>query len=143
MINSFLQAISLLLLRVGFGVMMLAGHGLPKLLHFGTLLAEFPDPIGLGRSFSLVLAIFAEFFCSVLIVLGIATRLAAIPLVITMLIALALVHAADPWQSKELAAVYLVAFTVILISGGGTFALDHLLWRWRKRHAAMARGSST
>jgi putative oxidoreductase len=126
MINSWCNAIGLLLLRVTFGTMMLAGHGLDKLLHFSSKAGSFPDPIGLGGPAALGMATFAEFFCSALLILGLATRAAAIPLVITMLVAVTVVHGEDPWARKELAAAYLGAFTTILITGGGPFALDRI-----------------
>jgi len=129
MINSWTQALGLLILRVSFGTAMLAGHGLDKLLRYKDHSKSFPSLIGLGGTLELSLAIFAEFFCAVLLILGIGTRLAVIPLMITMLVALTMYHAQDPWGKKELAALYLSAFTVILICGGGGFSLDRVLWR--------------
>ncbi|SFI82409.1 putative oxidoreductase [Planctomicrobium piriforme] len=124
MINAWLQSIGLLILRVSFGTMMLAGHGLDKLLHFGQKSGTFPDPLGISSIFSLGLATFAEFFCSILVILGLGTRFAAIPLVVTMLVAAVNHHAADEWKVKEPAVAYLVAFVVILITGSGPFGLD-------------------
>jgi len=132
MINSWVQSLGLLILRVSFGTMMLAGHGLPKLLEFSSRASSFPDLIGVGSYFSLVLAIAAEFFCSVLLILGIGTRLAVLPLIVTMLVAATMFHGADPWAKKELAVCYLSAFIVIFICGGGGISLDRLLWRWMR-----------
>ena len=78
------SAIGLLILRVCLGCMMLFGHGWGKLLNFSEYAEKFPDPIGLGVTVSLILAIFAEFVCSILVVLGLATRLAVIPLIDTV-----------------------------------------------------------
>jgi putative oxidoreductase len=133
MLNSLLQSLALLLLRISLGCLMLGGHGIDKLLHFRERASAFPNPIGLGSFLSLCLAIFAEFFCSILLILGIATRLAVIPLVVTMLVALVLVHGGDPWQKKELAALYLTGFLAILIAGPGPFALDRWLWKWKQK----------
>ena len=60
-------------------------HGIPKLqrLLSGEEI-KFADPYGLGPEVSFVLVIFAEFLCSILVALGLATRLAVIPLMITM-----------------------------------------------------------
>src|SRR5690606_10514678 len=78
---------TLLIVRIGVSVLMFT-HGIPKLMKlFGEGEIQFADPIGLGVEFSFILAIFAEFFCSVLIVIGFATRLATIPIIITMLVA--------------------------------------------------------
>ncbi|WP_437190689.1 DoxX family protein [Planctomicrobium sp. SH527] len=128
MLNSMVNSIGLLVLRVSFGMMMLAAHGYGKLMGFSNLAGTFPDPLGIGSStISLILAIFAEFFCSVLIVLGLFTRLAAIPLIVTMLVAITVVHGDDPWAKKELAVAYLAAFTTILITGSGPLGLDRFL----------------
>lgn len=108
---------------------MLAGHGLDKLLHFREYLPRFKSLLGLGSTVELTLAIFAEFFCSVLLILGIGTRLASIPLIVTMLVALTIAHANDPWKVKELSALYLCAFVALLLCGGGGLSLDRLLWR--------------
>lgn len=120
-------SLGLLLLRVLSGVFMLT-HGVGKL---GALLGpgpiQFPDPIGLGAATSLVLAVFAEFLCSILLILGLGTRLAAIPLLITMLVAGLIVHAADPFAGKELALLYAVAFAAIALLGPGRYSIDNLL----------------
>lgn len=129
MINSWGQSLGLLFLRVSFGTAMLAGHGLDKLLHFKDYLPRFKSLLGLGSSVELTLAIFAEFFCSVLLILGIGTRLAVIPLIVTMLVAMTIAHAKDPWAVKEMAALYLFAFVTILLCGGGGISLDRFIWR--------------
>ncbi|MCB0322772.1 MAG: DoxX family protein [Bdellovibrionales bacterium] len=128
-----LQDAGLLVLRVGTGLLMLAGHGFGKLISFSEASATFPDPLGVGPVVSMALAIGAEFFCSLLIVVGLFTRFAAVPLLITMLVAALVVHADDPWQRKELAVVYLVPFVCLLLSGAGRFSLDAAMLRRLKR----------
>ncbi len=122
-----LQSIGLLILRVGAGGLLFAGHGLDKLLSFGAKAALFPDPLGVGPHASLALATFAEAVCSLLVVLGVATRLSALPPLITMLVAAFVVHAGDPWVKKELALTYAVPFLTLLFTGGGRLSLDSLL----------------
>jgi putative oxidoreductase len=82
---------------------------------------------------SLTLSVFAEVICAVLLVLGLATRLAAIPLIINMAVAYFIVHAQDPFQVKELALVFLLIFTILLITGSGKYALDHYLLKRKKK----------
>jgi putative oxidoreductase len=115
-----------LILRVAFGGLMLV-HGIPKLIGFAEMAGQFPDPLGMGSGLSLVLAIGAEVGCSLLLILGLGTRFAAIPLAITMAVALFVVHAADPWKVKELAAVYLCVYVSLVFTGPGQFSLDHLI----------------
>jgi len=118
--------IALLWLRVSLGGIMLFSHGLPKLLSFSEKAATWADPIGVGPQASLALAIFAEVFCSAAVIFGVMTRWAAIPLVITMLVAAGIVHADDPWQKKELAVLMGIGFSTLMIAGGGAFSVDRM-----------------
>jgi putative oxidoreductase len=119
----------LLILRLGISGLMLS-HGLLKL---DTLLAggdiKFADPIGIGAPASLCLAVFAEVFCSFLVILGLATRLAVLPLIATMLIAVFIVHAKDAINIKEPALHYLLVYFFLFFSGAGAFSLDKLINR--------------
>jgi putative oxidoreductase len=118
--------LSLLLIRLGFGGLLMT-HGWPKLVGFSEYAAKFPDPIGLGSQVALGLTVFAEFFCSALVVIGLATRLASIPVVICMSVVVFVIHGADPLAKQEMGLMYLVAFLAILISGPGRYSIDGLL----------------
>ncbi len=115
-----------LILRVQTGAMMLT-HGLPKLLNFADRMDKFPDPLGVGSTTSLGLVVFAEVFCSILLLLGIKVRWAVIPLMITMLVAVFVMHGDDPFKRKELGLMYLGCYLVLLLLGGGKFGLGTLL----------------
>ena len=118
-------SLGLLLVRLGAGGMMLAGHGWAKLASFGEMADRFPDPLGLGSpTASLALAIFSEFFCAAALVVGFATRFAAVPLAVTMLVAAFAIHADDPWAKKELALLYAVPFITLVFTGAGKFSVD-------------------
>lgn len=120
----------LLILRIGVAVLMLT-HGFPKLITlFGSEEITFANPIGLGQTTSFVLNVFAEFICSILILLGLGTRLASVVLIINMATAFFIVHADDPFKVKELAGVYLLIYIVLLIMGAGKYALDYY---WLKK----------
>src|SRR6202000_3208085 len=73
----------LLIIRVVFGIM-LCVHGWQKLANFTDMAPKFYDPLHVTPTVSLALTVFAEFFCSALVVLGLFTRLAAIPVVFLM-----------------------------------------------------------
>lgn len=124
--------LGLLLLRVGFGGIMLLIHGMGKAFSFGQLALVFPDPLHIGSTASLALACFAEVLCAAFVMLGLATRLAVIPLIINMSVAIIMVHAGDGGAKKELAVVYLIAFVTIGISGPGRLSLDSA-FGWFKR----------
>ena len=124
--NDPFKDLALLVIRLGAGGMMLT-HGIPKI---GRLLGEgpvkFADPFGLGPEISLIMAIFAEVICAVLIMVGFKTRLASIPLIITMLTAAFYAHWDDPFGKKELPLLYICVFLAILAFGAGKYALDQL-----------------
>ena len=115
--------VGLLFLRITVGLTMLIAHGWPKLANFTVISTKFPDPIGLGSQVSLALAVFSEVFCSVAIIAGIFTRWAAIPLLITMLVAFFLVHGGDPWKVRELSFMYGLVYIMFIICGGGKYSV--------------------
>ena len=123
MINSKDSSLALTVLRVGVSALMLV-HGIPKISRLFESPIEFPDPIGLGPTISLILTLIGEVVAPVLIIIGWKTRLAAVPALITMLVAAFIVHGSDPYQKKEMAILYALCFLVILIGGPGKFALD-------------------
>lgn len=115
-----------LMLRLGAGGTMFWQHGWPKLMAFGDKVDSFADPFGLGSAFSLVLLLIAEVLCSALVVLGLWTRAAVIPLIIAMAVVVFMVKGDAAFAEKELAAVYLVAFITLLFTGSGRFAVDRI-----------------
>ena len=121
--------ILVLVLRVAVAAFMIT-HGGPKL---STLLAggeiHFGDPLGLGPSLSLGLVVFAEFFCSLLIGIGLGTRLAAIPLMIAMLVAAFISHGPDPFRQKEIALLYFLIYLSLLVIGSRKYSFDYLMTR--------------
>ncbi len=124
-----LSSIGLLILRLFTGGCMLLAHGWGKLTGFGDLSSKFPDPIGLGSTPSLALAVFAEVFCAIAIMLGLFTRAAAIPLLITMLVAAFVIHGDDPFQKKEFALLYAAPFLMLIFTGAGSLSIDAKLKR--------------
>lgn len=121
--------VALFILRVGAACLLMT-HGWAKL---STVLSgaeiQFADPIGLGMKTSFYLAIFAEFFCSLLLILGLATRLVLIPLMINMAVIVFIVHPADGFQKMELPALYLLVFFFLMFSGPGKFSIDSVISR--------------
>lgn len=121
--NSTNYNLGLLLLRVGFGGMMLT-HGIPKLLKMLSGDFSFGDPIGVGEPATLVLAVLCEVLFPILVIVGFKTRLSAIPVIITMAIAAFIVHAADPLGTKEKAILFLIGFIAIALLGAGKYSVD-------------------
>lgn len=122
---------TLLITRIVIALLMLT-HGIPKLGKFAETPVQFMDIFGMGTQLSLGLAVFAEVFCSVLVLLGLGTRLAVIPLSITMLIVVLHVHADDPFAKQEMGWHFLLVYVVLFILGSGKYSLDSLLFKNRQ-----------
>lgn len=119
------QDIALLLLRLMFGLSMAYAHGWPKLqklLAGGEI--KFLDFLGLGPEISLGLAIFGELICGLLIAIGLFTRLAVVPMIITMFVAVFLVHWGDAYPDMEKGLMFLIAYICILLAGPGAYSVD-------------------
>lgn len=118
--------LALLVLRVWFGGSMLLLHGWGKLMNFSTLAGQFADPIGIGKTPSLVLAIVGEVLCSALLVAGLFTRVAALGVGITMGVAFWFAHGAKltGQGNGELAFLFLGAFATLFVVGGGRYSVD-------------------
>ena len=123
---------AILLLRITLGAQMLIAHGWPKLMSFSKQAASFPDPLSVGHTTSMVLALFGEVVCMSLLVVGAFTRLAALGGAVTMAVAFFLVHGGklSGANSGEMAFLYLVGFVAIFLTGPGCFALDTKLGGW-------------
>lgn len=119
----------LFLIRVVVSCFMLT-HGAKKyMMLFSGEPIQFADPIGIGQTNTLILAFVAEFICSVFILIGFATRLVVIPLIINMFIIVFVVHAPDGFEKQELPGLYLVIFVLLLITGSGKYSIDHLIYK--------------
>jgi putative oxidoreductase len=118
---------ALLILRVGAGSLMLVKHGFDKLTHFASLAQKFADPFNIGSTTSLAMVVFAEFFCAAFIVIGLFTRLACVPLIIAMSVALFSAHNGDLFGKGEAAGLFLTVFIALLFAGPGKVSLDRLI----------------
>ncbi len=116
---------AMLLLRLGFGILMIM-HGYQKLVNFGSLQHSFMNFMGLGSTLSLALVVFAEFFCSLFVILGLFTRAATIPLIIAMLVVIFKVNNGEVFLKAENAPLYLVGYLVLLLLGPGKISVDSM-----------------
>lgn len=104
---------------------MISLHGWPKLKDFSEIKTDFPELIGLSSETGLILAVFAEIFCSILLSLGILTRIVAIPLLITMFVAAFIFNAEQVFIVKEKGVLFMMVFLFFIIVGAGKFSVDH------------------
>jgi putative oxidoreductase len=118
---------ALLVQRVVTGMLLLIGHGLPKISNFSELSTTFYDPLRVGHRGSLILVILAELFCSMFLVLGLFTRIAAFIIVFSLSIAVFIYHQGQPLKNVELGAIYLTSVFTIMIIGPGRVSVDGMM----------------
>ena len=118
--------IALFILRVGSGILMIH-HGYDKLVKFSEYAPKFMHFLGLSGSISLSLVIFAEFFCSIFLMLGLFSRLACIPLMIDTFVAVAKAHNYDILGDGEHASLFFLIYLTILFIGPGKISVDGMI----------------
>lgn len=119
--------LGLFVLRLGISLLMIP-HGYQKLHRLNQDPVEFYNFLGLDSETSLLLIVVAEFFCSILLILGIGTRLVLIPLIIGMVVVVFFVHAGDPFGDKEHGLLFLIPYVTLFITGPGKYSLDYLIF---------------
>ena len=118
--------VAMLILRAGMGILS-AHHGYDKLVHFDEYNKKFINFLGMGTSVSLGLVVFSEFFCALFVIFGLLTRLAVIPLIISMSVALFVAHGGQVFGDGEHASLFILGFVAILLVGPGRISVDRLL----------------
>lgn len=130
------KSIGLLVLRLIFGFVLIYGHGFGKLSTiFGGHEIQFFDPIGIGANLSFYLAAFAEGICSIFLILGLFSRLAAFILAVNFIVIFSF-HAFiahDGFNVLELRTLYLFCFIALIFTGPGKISLDYLLFNKKNR----------
>jgi len=117
------QDLGLLFLRASGALFLLWVHGVPKVLNYNEQLQLIEDPFHLGAHVTLLLAIFAEVLCPVLIVAGVWVRLACLPILAVLLIAMVVVHPQWTVFEGQFGWLLLIIITSVLIAGPGRFTL--------------------
>jgi putative oxidoreductase len=117
-------AVGLLFLSTGWGKV----HNIAKVTGFFEKLG-IPAP-----GFNAVLVGYSELICGALLVLGLLTRLATVPLIVSMVIAILTAKRGDIHGLFDLVGqdefTYLVVLVMIAVIGPGVASLDHPLVRW-------------
>ena len=119
-------AFATFVLRLALGGLMIP-HGYSKLINFAAKSSTFTDPFHIGHPASMALVIFAEFFCATFIVLGVFTRMACIPLIIEMGVAVFISHKGDFFGQGETASLFLFGYIALLFTGPGKISLDKFI----------------
>lgn len=110
-------------LRLGLGIAMIP-HGYDKFIHYAEYQTSFMRFLGLSDSVSLALAIGAELICSILLMMGLLTRLVLIPLIVTAFVIAFIAHGGDIAGEGGAGFVLLVGYVTSLLLGPGAYSLD-------------------
>ena len=117
---------ALLLLRLVIGLSLFVKHGIEKLTGFSGMQQHFPDPLHVGVTFGLTYATLTDGICSLLVILGLASRLSAFLIVFNLLVVFIFLHHFSFMDGHaELVWAYTGGFLAILISGPGKYSLDN------------------
>ena len=124
----------LLILRLLAGASLFLKHGWEKPTHFAAMAAHFPDPIHLGPTPSLFIALVSDVICAVLAMAGLATRWAALIVVTNVGVAWSLVHhfgffSGPDADHGEVCFLYIAVFLTLSVTGAGRYSLDTLITR--------------
>lgn len=122
----------LLLLRVVAGLYLALGHGWSKIAggpSFWLEHGQTMDLFGLGflPSFWGFMSGFAEFFCALLVVVGLLVRPAALLVVLNMAVAVTM-HITTGQGSPEMALLFGTIFLSLILIGPGKYSLDEQIW---------------
>ncbi|KGD71367.1 DoxX family protein [Pantoea vagans] len=109
----------LFFLRLTGSLLLLQVHGLPKILHFSEELTRIEDPFGLGPMMSLLPAIVAEVICPIFIIIGWGTRIACLPIIAVLLVAMVVVHPGWSLAEGQFGWLLLIIFTTLALTGPG------------------------
>lgn len=127
--KALLRDIGFLVLRVFIGGFLLAGFGARRVTELLGGRSNFPDPLGFGHETALGLAVFAEFGCAILVILGLLTRVAAVPIALHMLLMGFVVYSDASWRRKEMFVVYAIVMISLALTGAGRYSVDAMAGR--------------
>lgn len=116
--------LGLLFLRGSGALFLLWVHGLPKLLNYSAQLLLIEDPFHLGAHITLLLAIFAEVLCPLLIIAGVLVRLVCLPILAVLLIAMLVVHPEWTLLEGQFGWLLLIIFSSVLVAGPGRLVVS-------------------
>ncbi len=120
--------LGLLLLRIWTGISLFRIHGIEKIFNFHGMLSNFPDPLHIGAAPSLIFATLSDGICSLLVIIGLFTRLSSAIIFINLLVVFAFMHGFSFMQDHaQLVYVYMGAYLSIFAAGAGKYSLDHLI----------------
>ena len=126
--RSWQTDLATLILRLVVGGMFIY-YGWIKIENYDLYMPMMKSYIGLGGKMSYNLVIVAEFFCGILVAIGLFTRLAILPITFSLYIINFVALADQDFNARNLTLVYLMLCPVVFLLGSGRFSVDALM-RW-------------
>ncbi len=121
---------ALLFIRVWFCTSIFVKHGIEKFTKFPVMVTHFPDPIHIGPTLGLSFALVADGICTLFIILGLGTRIAALIMLVNLLVVFIFLHEFSFMKDHaELVYTYLGLSLFMVLSGPGKYSLDSKLLR--------------
>jgi putative oxidoreductase len=125
--------VGLLVLRLAGILPLLLKHGLEKIFTFSAMASHFPDPLHIGPVPGLLFATLSDAICSTLMLVGLATRWAALISFINIFVAWVFVHHFEFFgrgaDHGELVVLYLAILLTLILAGAGKYSIDGILDR--------------
>ncbi len=118
----------LLMLRLFLGINLFLRHGLEKITHFSQMSSHFPNPLHIGSHTSLIYALISDAICSLLVTIGLGTRVAAFVILVNISVVFYFVDHHSLYGHGELLLIYIGGFLALVCTGGGRFSLDSRFW---------------
>ena len=128
--------IALLVFRIAVSIELVLAHGLKK-LGIGVATAEVvPNPLHLPETINNAFAIAGNLVFPWLVMLGLFTRLAILPILAITLTGYFVVHWHDSLLEKDTPFMYSISFIFLWVVGPGKYSLDNLIYQRFQRNSS-------
>lgn len=118
---------TMLFFRVAASLEMIFVHGFKK-LGIGVAAAEkVPNPLHLPESFNYAFAVSANLFFPFLVLIGLCTRMATLPILAVTLTGYFILHWHDAALIRDTPFIYGIIFLLILFLGPGKYSIDNYI----------------
>ena len=121
----------LLFFRIAISTELIIVHGLKK-IGIGSIAEVVPNPFGIPERINEVFAIAANIFFPQLVIMGLFTRLATLPILAVTLTGYFVVHGGDPLPERDIPFMFSLGYLMIAFAGPGKYSLDHYFFNNKK-----------
>lgn len=119
--------IALLIYRVLLALELFRVHGLKKFRIENGQKEHVPNPLHLPEKLNAFVATLSDTVVPFLVMLGLGTRLAIVPVIGVTAIGYFIVHRKDSLEVRDVPYMYTLSFLFLLVIGAGTYSVDNYL----------------